>query len=1040
MAKLREGSVIKLDAGGEVLIATLNDLSFGNVAGTLGVTKGGTGLTSVVKGDILISSAANTLANLALGANGHVLTVDTTTGLPTWKAIPITTLSSGSAVTGILPLANGGTNADLSSATTGGLVYKGASALAVTGTLTGILKGNGVSAPTAITATAGYNTYWVDANTIAGEQYSAITRGGTGKGSFGSNSILLGNGTSSFAEIATIAGDANKILVSKGTNAPTWSTYTMPAIITTGDMLYASSTTAITALAKGANSTVLTVNSSGNIVWATQASLGAAVDHGTLIGLGDDDHVQYIKADGTRAFTGAVVGVDPTLPTHLATKNYVDSRVDSLATGLDVKLSVKAGTISNITLSGTQTIDGIALVAGDRVLVKNQTASSQNGIYTVNAGAWIRSTDADTAIDLSPGAFTFVEQGVINGDSGWVMNADLVTTLNTDAITFVQFSGAGTFLAGQGLTKSGSTVSHNNITTTGTNGTGRAYIQTLTTDGMGHVTAFTTATETSLTTASSTFLSTTISGSTLTTAPFSSQQAGISFDTSLTTPTQTSRLNANAVLWATDMYARGSQVATVSQIPGANTQVQRSIYDKDGVLVGTRKELNFISGANLTLTVADNAGSDRVDVTIAGPAPGTTASAVGATTAASGGSAITWSKSDHIHKATVGVAASTLSNLTTNTEGSSNSLARADHTHTITGFTPFLTSTATTPASGGWYRIASSAINIGTNSGLFKIDFSGAGVMGRVFFTASSHNGVNAGTLINQLAYSSSEYTLGLTKIRIVSNTTYTGNYAYVEVYNPTALAITYSVDIVNTTGWSIVAPSTVGYGTIVGPWFEKSLICDPGIYSLEDITTEKVIRSKVATGTAPLQVTSTTLVNNLNAQYVNGKTLPTTIAIGDILYASSTTGFSSLVKGSDGQVLKLSGGLPIWSSDSNTATATNNILLGSNSGTAITYAPYTTQQGTLSFDTSGTAPNLATRLNLNGWLYTNKFNTTSDANIGGNLAVNGVTALTDLLTANGGIKTTSSLVIKKSGSDTNNFAWVYNDTTDSLDLIYSAS
>lgn len=117
--------------------------------------------------------------------------------------------------------------------------------------------------------------------------------------------------------------------------------------------------------------------------------------------------------------------------------------VDAAASGLDVKMSVRVATTANITLSGTQTIDGVAVVAGDRVLVKNQTTASQNGIYVVAAGAWSRSTDADTSAEVHAGMFTFVTEGTTNADSGWVLTTNDPITLGTTALTFGQFSGGG---------------------------------------------------------------------------------------------------------------------------------------------------------------------------------------------------------------------------------------------------------------------------------------------------------------------------------------------------------------------------------------------------------------------------------------------------------------------------------------------------------------------------------------------------------------------------------------------------------------------
>lgn len=146
---------------------------------------------------------------------------------------------------------------------------------------------------------------------------------------------------------------------------------------------------------------------------------------------------------------------DPTLDTDAANKKYVDAS----RTGLDAKESVRAATTTNITLSGVQTIDGVSLVEGDRVLVKNQSTASANGIYVVGSGAWTRATDADSSEEVTSGMFTFVEEGTLNKNTGWVLSTANPIVVGTTALAFVQFSGAGAITAGNGLTQTGTTLS-----------------------------------------------------------------------------------------------------------------------------------------------------------------------------------------------------------------------------------------------------------------------------------------------------------------------------------------------------------------------------------------------------------------------------------------------------------------------------------------------------------------------------------------------------------------------------------------------------
>jgi len=141
----------------------------------------------------------------------------------------------------------------------------------------------------------------------------------------------------------------------------------------------------------------------------------------------------------------------------LVSKEYVDA----VKVGLDFKDSVRVASTANVTVSGPgAAIDGVTLSSGDRVLLKNQSTGSQNGIYIFNGSgsAMTRATDADSSTEVTAGMFVFVEEGTVNADNGFVLTTDGSITVGSTSLTFTQFSGAGQITAGDALTKSGNTL------------------------------------------------------------------------------------------------------------------------------------------------------------------------------------------------------------------------------------------------------------------------------------------------------------------------------------------------------------------------------------------------------------------------------------------------------------------------------------------------------------------------------------------------------------------------------------------------------
>lgn len=308
-----------------------------------------------------------------------------------------------------------------------------------------IVSGAGVSAISFGSTGLTPATSTTGAVTVAGTL--AVTSGGTGvTTSTGTTNAVLSNspvlvtpdlGTPSALVGTNITGTAAGL---------TAGTVTTNANLTGDVTSVGNATTLATVASAGSTGSstaipVVTINAKGLTTSITTAAVIAPA--GTLSGatLASGVTASSLTSLGTIAslvVTAGTISTTPSAATDIANKSYVDT----IAQGLDTKASVVAGTTVNITLSGTQTIDGVVLVAADRVLVKNQTLSQDNGLYLCASGAWTRTTDMNTWAQV-PGAYVFVETGTTLADTGWVCTSNAGGTLGTTAITWAQFSGAG---------------------------------------------------------------------------------------------------------------------------------------------------------------------------------------------------------------------------------------------------------------------------------------------------------------------------------------------------------------------------------------------------------------------------------------------------------------------------------------------------------------------------------------------------------------------------------------------------------------------
>jgi hypothetical protein len=270
--------------------------------------------------------------------------------------------------------------------------------------------------------------------------------------------------------------------------------------------------------------------------------------------------------------TTGQISTTPSSNTDIANKFYVDT----VAQGLGPKAACQVATTANITLSGLQTIDGYTTLAGDRVLVKNQSSSQYNGIYIASASTWTRSTDMDVWSEV-PGAYTVILNGG-QADTGWVCTATQSGTIDVTAMPWVQFSGANTYFAGTGLSLLSNTFSITNTGVSASTYGSASAVPVIAVNAQGQITS---ATTTSI-------------------AISNTQVSGLG-----TMSTQ----NANSVA-ITGGSINGTTIgaSTASTISGTTITATTQFSGPGTGLTGTAASLN-IGGNAATATFATSAGS-----------------------------------------------------------------------------------------------------------------------------------------------------------------------------------------------------------------------------------------------------------------------------------------------------------------------------------------------------------------------------------------------------------------------------------------------
>jgi trimeric autotransporter adhesin len=399
--------------------------------------------------------------------------------------------------TGLLPLTRGGTGSQVNNLTAGAVWYTDGSngfLQTVQGANGQVLVSGGASAPT-----------WGSALVVSAQPANYVYAGPTSGAAATTAFRLLVNADipstltgktmdgslNTFSNIPNSSLD-NYSVTFNGTTVDLGGSGTITATasnaLTIGTGLSGTSYNGSTAVTIAIDNTVVTLT--GNQTLTTKTISGS---NNTLTNIGNSSLTNSSITVGTTAIslgassltlgglTSVAVTQDPTAPLQLATKQYVDAVAEGLhvheacaAATTGTLASITGGTVTynngtagvgaTLTLSvALTTLDGYTLLNGNRVLVKNEVAQANNGIYTWATGGTVltRATDFDTAAEMASGDFTFVSNGTLYGNTGWVQT-DPVTVVGTSPVIWIQFSGSGAYTAGTGLTLTGTQFSITN--------------------------------------------------------------------------------------------------------------------------------------------------------------------------------------------------------------------------------------------------------------------------------------------------------------------------------------------------------------------------------------------------------------------------------------------------------------------------------------------------------------------------------------------------------------------------------------------------
>jgi hypothetical protein len=515
--------VVTVDAKGLVTSVSTTALVISGYVPDTRQIIAGSGLTGGgnLQADRTLAVNFSTAAPAALGTASEGSAAASSRGDHVHPALNFANLTE---YTGLLPLTRGGTGMQVNSLTAGAIWYNDGSngfLQSVQGASGQVLVSNGASAPS-----------WGSALVVSAQPanyvYAGPTSGAPATTSFrllvndDIPSLLTGKSmsgaTNTFSSIPNAALTNSAVTINGSSVSLGGSitvTATSTAALTIGTGLTGTSYNGSTAVTIAIDSTVATLTGTQTL---TNKTISGSSN--TLTNIANASLTNSSVTVGTTAIalgassltlgglTSVAVTQDPVSALQLATKQYVDAVAEGLhvhascAAATPATLaSITGGTVTynngtagvgaTLTLSNALSVlDGYTLLNGDRVLVKNEATQANNGIYTWATGGTVltRATDFDTAAEIASGDFTFVTYGTLYANTGWVQTSP-VTTVGTDSIVWSQFTGAGTYTAGTGLTLAGTQFSITNTAVAAGAYGSATQVGTFTVNAQGQLTA-----------------------------------------------------------------------------------------------------------------------------------------------------------------------------------------------------------------------------------------------------------------------------------------------------------------------------------------------------------------------------------------------------------------------------------------------------------------------------------------------------------------------------------------------------------------------